>query len=609
MEGRASGDEASSVSGSDAETEIGRGTSHIHSASDEERELERFAEELNREILSENTIESSVYDTSNSEPESEEEDSHLDLGDRELAEMTEVLNKKIGIRSNLRKPMKKSCYFEVIHGGNGKKYSCLKCGSVFKSASSCTRHFKESCKKDESYSTVSQNDKLEEVTLEPQEKKKTSKKTIETLASSCSSSSSSSESSCDSESESESNTFPIVANEVKIHPSCSPPALLPSLRISKSSPASVLSCSSSNFQARSKKEVNRHVESHLRRKCFMCLICRGRLSTRDNLKRHIASEHCRPGCGREQLEQIYPQMYAEPAPLSPGTRLGRKMFMCPICKARHRMKFKFRRHLESRHCGPERSIEEVEELYPDLYYNLHEAVEGEAGDITRMKMSCEESVVPPLFSTNLLPPLRTPISVEGEVRDTSCVEPIKPEQNFPVSKKTTISCSKCGFLASNRYSFEKHFNSKHTLFGKTTSEFPCPQCGKIFREKLRVRRHLKRFHKVTLAESEAGVLKSNGTSVNSTTHAFPVSNIVERLYSEERVKFTVVSRMENCRVFHLKVRRETSFIKVMRSVGMKLKKNTKKLTFSRDCDDSEIGKHCTAGKLDGTVIVVKRKDK
>ena len=80
------------------------------------------------------------------------------------------------------------------------------------------------------------------------------------------------------------------------------------------------------------------------------------------------------------------------------------------------MKFKFRRHLESRHCGPERSIEEVEELYPDLYYNLHEAVEGEAGDITRMKMSCEESVVPPLFSTNLLPPLRTPISVEGEVR-------------------------------------------------------------------------------------------------------------------------------------------------------------------------------------------------
>ena len=105
------------------------------------------------------------------------------------------------------------------------------------------------------------------------------------------------------------------------------------------------------------------------------------------------------------------------------------------------------------------------------------------------------------------------------------------------------------------------------------------------------------------------MVKSNGTSVNSTTHAFPVSNIVERLYSEERVKFTVVSRMENCRVFHLKVRRETSFIKVMRSVGMKLKKNTKKLTFSRDCDDSEIGKHCTAGKLDGTVIVVKRKDK
>jgi len=606
MEGRASGDEASSTSGSDAETEIGRGTSHIHSASDEERELERFAEELNREILNENTIESS-------DQESEEEDSHLDLG--ELAEMTEVLNKKIGIRSSLRKPKKKSSYFEVIHdGGNGtKKYSCLKCGSVFKNASSCIRHFKESCKNYESYSKVSQNEKLREITLEPQDKNQTSKKSIETPVSSCSSSSS--ESSCDSESESESKSSPIVSNEVKIHPTCSPPVLLPSTRLSKSSPASGLSCSSRDFQARSKKELDRHrhLESHLRRKCFMCPICRCRISWKDNLKRHIVSEHCRPGCGHKELEQIYPQMYAEHEPLSPGTWLGRKMFMCPICKARHLRRFQFRRHLESRHCGPERSIEEVEQLYPDLYYNLHEAVEGEAGDISRMTMSLEESVASPSFSANLLPPLRTPISgnvaVEGEARDTSCVETIDLDQNFHLSKKTTNSCSECGFLASNRYSLELHFHSKHTLFGQTTTEFPCSLCGKIFPEKLRLKRHLKRCHKVTLAEVEAGVLKSNGTSVNSTTHAFPVSNIVDRLNSEERVKFTVVSRMENCRVFHLTVRRDTPFIKVMRSIGMKLKKNTKKLTFSRDCDDSEIGKHCTARQLAGIVIVVTRKDK
>ena len=104
-----------------------------------------------------------------------------------------------------------------------------------------------------------------------------------------------------------------------------------------------------------------------------------------------------------------------------------------------------------------------------------------------------------------------------------------------------------------------------------------------------------------LKETE-GIKKDN--QVDFRQDSTPALNIVDRLRCEERVELTVVSRLEYCRVFHLKVKRETMFNQVMRTVGMKLKRSTKKLFFSRDCDGSEISKQCNVSQLKASVVIV-----